>query len=96
MSGFQRSPRPFACKGQALRSDPSLQQPDRYQRFLNLRPNIDGTFEARQGLTKFTTASFGGEAHSLRRLNDLSGGHVYIAGATTKLFEVSAEKKASS
>lgn len=89
MGDFQRSPRPFVSKGLALRSDPSLQQPDRYQRLLNLRPNIDGTFEARQGVTRFTTVTFSGETHSQRRLNDLAGGHVYFAGATTKVFEVS-------
>lgn len=89
MSDFQRNPRPFASKGLALRLDPTIQAPDRYPKLLNLRPNIDGTFEARQGLTKFTNSGFGGESHSLRRLNALDGSYVLVAGAGTKLFEVS-------
>jgi hypothetical protein len=89
MSDFQRQPRPFASKGLALRSDATLQQPDRYRRLLNVRPLVDGTFEAREGLTKFTQAALGGEAHSLRRLNALDGTYVLVAGAGTKLFEIS-------
>lgn len=82
-AAFSRKERRFVVKGINLNAPPDAMPPGKVPFLLNARSYIDGTLQARQGLTVLTNGNFGVAIHSIARLNDSTA---FAAAAFWRVF----------
>ncbi len=91
MSSFERSQRRLFCQGVQLTRSMSACDPGKWPVLQNARSVLQGTLQARVGLTVVAGAAFGSAIHTLERFDDptpfATVPHLYVVGAGVNLYD---------